>query len=232
MHSTFDLAIQTFLSQHAMASPMFNHVVRVIAGQIVFKGLVLVPLLCFVWFRPGERKTWEREMVVATVASGIVSLAIGRVLAVCLPFRARPLADPALHGLFPSVGLEHTAVSTWSSFPSDHAMLWMSVATGIFLIWRSVGILALFYAAIFICLPRVYLGLHHPTDVIAGGAIGIVITWIATRDGIRQRIATPILQWMQRSPGIAYTLAFLLCFELITQFDEALLLLHATARTL
>ena len=67
MNNIFDTTIQTFLSQHAFASSMVNHVARVIAGQILFKGLVLVPVLCFIWFRASERKEWEREMVVADV---------------------------------------------------------------------------------------------------------------------------------------------------------------------
>ncbi|ACC75497.1 phosphatase PAP2 family protein [Paraburkholderia phymatum] len=232
MHTTFDLAIQMFLSQHAFASPAINHLVRVISGQVMFKGLVLMPMLCFIWFRQGDRKDWEREMVIATVASGIVSLAVGRVLAVALPFRLRPISDPALHGLFPSVGLDSASVTTWSSFPSDHAMLWIAVATGIFLIWRSAGTVALLYTAAFICFPRVFVGLHHPTDILAGAAIGILFTYIATRDAVRQRFATPILRWMERSPGVGYTLALLLVFELVTQFDETLHLLHATTRAL
>jgi membrane-associated phospholipid phosphatase len=230
--NNIDSAIQTFLFHHAAASPLVNHVMRVVAGQIMFKGLVLVPVLCFIWFRDNQRKAWEREMIVATVASGMVSLALGRALAACLPFRTRPLFDDRLHSLFPSVGLDHTAVSTWSSFPSDHAMLWMSVATGIFLIWRSAGVLALLYTIVFICLPRIYLGLHYPTDIIVGAAIGILIAFIATRDAVRPRFAVPILQWIQRSPGIAYTLAFLLFFELVTQFDEALLVWHAAIHSL
>jgi undecaprenyl-diphosphatase len=111
-------------------------------------------------------------------------------------------------------------------------MLWMSVATGIFLVWRRVGVLALLYTAIFICLPRVYLGWHYPTDVLAGAAIGITITCIMTRDSVRTRFAVPILRWFHRFPGPCYTLGFVLCFELITQFDEILLLGRSVSKAL
>lgn len=222
--NSFDTAVQIFLTHNAFHSAAINHAIRVIAGQILFKGLILIPVLWWMWFKPGPRDEWKREMIVATVASGLLSLAIGRLLAYCLPFRQRPLYTPDLHLNFPSVGLHDAAVRTWSSFPSDHAMLWMAIATGIFLVSRRVGALALLYTAIFICLPRVYLGLHYPTDVLAGAAIGIAITYIATRDGVRTRLAGPILQWMNSYPGPAYTLVFLLSFELVTQFDELFLI--------
>jgi undecaprenyl-diphosphatase len=90
----------------------------------------------------------------------------------------------------------------------------------------------LLYAAAFICLPRAYLGFHYPTDLIAGAAIGIAITWLMTRDAIRTRYATPMLRWIQRFPAPAYTLAFLLCFELITQFDELLTLAQSASQTM
>jgi membrane-associated phospholipid phosphatase len=67
------------------------------------------------------------------------------------------------------------------------AMLWMSVATGIFIVWHGVGALALLYTAIFICIPRAYLGYHYPTDLLAGAAIGIAITYVMTRDAVRTR---------------------------------------------
>jgi undecaprenyl-diphosphatase len=103
-------------------------------------------------------------------------------------------------------------------------MLWMSIATGIFLVWRRVGVLALLYTAIFICLPRVYLGWHYPTDILAGAAIGMTITWIMTRDAVRTRFAVPILRGMYRFPGPSYALLFVVCFELVTQFEELLVL--------
>jgi undecaprenyl-diphosphatase len=111
-------------------------------------------------------------------------------------------------------------------------MLWMSVATGIFLVWRRVGVLALLYTAIFICLPRVYLGLHYPTDILGGAAIWIIIAYVMTRDPVRTRFAVPILRWIHRFPGPSYTLACLLCFELITQSDEILLLGQSVSKAL
>jgi membrane-associated phospholipid phosphatase len=230
--NSFDTAIQTFLTHIAFSSDLPNHAIRVIAGLYTFKGLVLIPILWWMWFKPSQRGEWEREMVIATIASGLLALAIGRLLAHYLPFRVRPIYNLELHLHFPSAGLREEVLRTWSSFPSDHAMLWMSVATGIFFVWHRVGVLALLYTAIFICMPRVYLGLHYPTDVLAGAAIGIIITYALTRDSVRTRFAVPILGLIHRIPGPCYMLAFLLCFELITQFDEILSLEQSVSKAL
>ncbi|MEX3857579.1 phosphatase PAP2 family protein [Paraburkholderia sp. BR10923] len=220
----FDTAIQTFLTHMALNCATLNHAIRIIADLYTFKGLVLMPALWWIWCKPSQRGDWEREMVVATIASGLLALAIFRLVSHYLPFRTRPLFNPELHLNFPSGGLDAAVLPAWSSFPSDHAMLWISVATGIFLVSRGVGVLALLYTTIFICLPRVYLGWHYPTDIIAGAAIGATITWIMTRDAVRTPIAAPILRWMHRFPGPSYTLSFALCFELVTQFNELLVL--------
>src|SRR5258708_15726689 len=141
----FDTSIQTFLTRFALSSTVLNHAIRVIAGLYTFKGFVLIPILWWMWFKPSQRGEWEREMVIATIASGLMALAIGRLLAHYLPFRVRPIYNLELHLHFPSAGLREAVVRTWSSFPSDHAMLWMSVAAGIFSVSRRVGVLALLY---------------------------------------------------------------------------------------
>ncbi|SIT47085.1 Phosphoesterase PA-phosphatase related protein [Paraburkholderia ribeironis] len=230
--NSFDTAVQIFLTHNALHSVALNHAIRVIAGQFTFKGLVLIPVLWWMWFEPGPRGEWKREMIIATLASALLSLASGRLLAYYLPFRERPLYNPELHLSFPPVGLQDAVLRTWSSFPSDHAMLWMSIATGIFLVSRRVGVLALLYAGVFICLPRVYLGLHYPTDVLGGAVIGVAITCIATRDFVRTRLAGPILRWMNGNQGLAYMLAFLLSFELVTQFDGLFFLLRSGLKAL
>ncbi|KVO25658.1 phosphatase PAP2 family protein [Burkholderia ubonensis] len=229
--NSFDTAIQLFLTRITL-SPLLNHAIRVVAGLYTFKGFVLVPVLCWLWFQPGPHSERRREMIVATIASGLVALAAGRLLAKTLPFRLRPIYNPELHLHFPSSELRAATLQTWSSFPSDHAMLWMAISAGIFLMSRRVGVLALLYTIVFICVPRAYLGFHYPTDLLAGAAIGVAITWLMTRDAIRAHYAPPVLRLIGRFPAPAYTLAFLLCFELVTQFDELLTLALSARHTL
>ncbi|MBC8750675.1 MULTISPECIES: phosphatase PAP2 family protein [Paraburkholderia] len=217
--NSFDSTIETYLS-----NLHFGHFatqsIQAIADLHIFKGLVLIPVLWWMWFQQDERREWRREMVVATLLSGVVGLFVGRLLAHWLPFRVRPVYSTKLHLQFASGATKGAALTDWSSFPSDHAMLWMAVATGIFLVWRRIGVLAMLYTALFICLPRAYPGFHYPTDLLAGAAMGIVITVVMTRDAIRVRYATPALRWIEHHPGPPAMLAFILCVELITQFEE------------
>ncbi|CAD6525177.1 Lipid A 1-diphosphate synthase [Paraburkholderia kirstenboschensis] len=217
--NSFDKSIETFFSGFN-SCVLCNHAVQAIADMYTFKGLVLVPVLWWIWFQSSERRQWRREVVIATTVSGLLALLVGRLLAHFLPFRPRPAFSPELHLHFPVVPQSESLLSAWSSFPSDHAMLWMSVAVGIFIVSRRVGILALLYVAIFICTPRAYLGFHYPTDLLGGAAIGIVITYIMTRDSVRAHYATHMLRWIERYPGPSAMLGFVLCLELVTQFDE------------
>jgi membrane-associated phospholipid phosphatase len=228
----FDNATLTFLTQHAFHSAFVNHAIRAMTEFYTIKGLVLITALCWIWFVPGERGKWNREMMIATIASGLLALLVGRLLAHYLPFRARPLHDPNVHLHFPEATYTEPTLRFWSSFPSDHAMLWGAIATGIFLVYRTLGVFAMLYTVLFILLPRVYLGLHYPTDVIAGLGLGIALTCLVTRDAVRVRIAAPILRWIERFPAPSYTFALVLCFELITQFDDIRIATEAIRKAL
>ncbi|MEM5318109.1 phosphatase PAP2 family protein [Paraburkholderia sp. JHI869] len=224
--NSFDTVILGALTQVDLP-PLLNHAIRVMVGLYTFKGYFLIPLIWWIWFQPGEQREWRREMMIATVASGLIALAVGRSLARMLPFRQRPIFNPDLHLHFASSSLRAAGLTDFSSFPSDHAMLWVAIAVGIFFVWRVVGALAILYVVLIICLPRAYLGYHYPTDLIAGGVIGVVITWLMTRDAVRKRTAEPALRLMTRFPGPAAAIAFLVCFELVTQFDDLLRLAHS-----
>ncbi|QGZ59047.1 phosphatase PAP2 family protein [Paraburkholderia acidiphila] len=224
--NSFDTVILGALTQ-LQFSPQVNHAIVVIADLYTFKGYLLIPLLWWIWVQPNERRDWRREIVLATLASALIALTVGRLLARCLPFRERPLFTPELHLHFASSPVQFAGLMNWSSFPSDHAMLWMAVATGIFIVWRGIGVLAFLAVAVFVCFPRAYLGYHYPTDLLAGALIGVVITWIMTRRAVRRRTVKPAMRYIMRYPGPAVALGFMLCFELVTQFDDLLRLAHS-----
>jgi undecaprenyl-diphosphatase len=217
--NSFDSSIETYLS-NIHFSHFATRSIEAVADLYTFKGLVLIPVLLWMWFQQGERREWRREMVLATLLSGLVSLFVGRLLTHLLPFRVRPIYSTELHLRFAGSNIKDALLTSWSSFPSDHAILWMAIATGIFLVWRGIGVLAILYTVLFICVPRAYLGYHYPTDLLVGATVGIGITYVMTRDAVRVRYATPALRQIERHPGPSAMLAFILCLELVTQFDE------------
>ncbi|CUX28708.1 phosphatase PAP2 family protein [Clostridium sp. C105KSO13] len=67
------------------------------------------------------------------------------------------------------------------SFPSGHACASFAAASVYFLrLPQKWGIPAVVLAAL-IAFSRLYVGVHYPTDVLAGAAIGILAAWAALR---------------------------------------------------
>lgn len=84
-----------------------------------------------------------------------------------------------------------TKKATDFSFPSGHAGSSFAAATAIFCILRNkAGASALILAAL-IAFSRLYIGIHYPTDVLAGTLTGILCgaaaAWII--DNVRNKIA-------------------------------------------
>lgn len=67
-----------------------------------------------------------------------------------------------------------------SSFPSTHAAHAASLATFIFSLRRSWGVVA-FLVAVLVGAGRVLVGLHFPVDVVAGFAIGVVVSSVVIK---------------------------------------------------
>ncbi|WP_321962124.1 phosphatase PAP2 family protein [Paraburkholderia sp. J7] len=222
--NAFDAAVQAWLVHIGSSSFYFTHAVGAVVQLYFTKGVVPLAILCAIWFQPGDSQLKRRQIVVATLCAALSAFVIGRLLALTLPFRLRPIYEPSVHLSFPLSDQTGDAMRLWSSFPSDHAALWMAIAVGIFSVWRWIGLLAIIHCVVFVCLPRIYLGLHYPTDVIAGAGIGAFCAWLLTRAPIRSRFAPLFLRIMERKQAAGYMLAFLFFFELATMFEEPRLL--------
>ena len=59
-----------------------------------------------------------------------------------------------------------------ASFPSGHAAFYFAISTIIYLYNKKIGIL-FFIASFLICLSRVFIGIHWPSDILAGALVGI-----------------------------------------------------------
>lgn len=137
-------------------------------------GIMFAMVLLTLWCWWSVRRRGNTEDSVAAVA-GLVwaPLAAGIALLVNIPIRGfverpRPFLDHQ--------GLEVLmAGKTDYSFVSDHATMAMAIGAGLFVAHRRFG-----FAAIGLALAegfcRVYLGVHYPTDVVGGFALGTAVT--------------------------------------------------------
>jgi undecaprenyl-diphosphatase len=77
--------------------------------------------------------------------------------------RARP--DPSFDGY---------------SMPSGHAAFFFALATGVYLYNKKMGVV-FYLVALVVAIMRVIEGAHYFSDVFVGAALGILLTYFATR---------------------------------------------------
>ena len=217
--NVFDESILHFLNRFSQKSFFFDSLMNFAVSNYLFKGGVVMAVLWFFWFDKSTDINKNRNGVVITLISSFIAIIVGRVLELTFPFRARPAYNPDILFVRPykfgNYSLEH-----FSSFPSDHAVLFFAMATGIFLISKRAGIITYLYVFFVICTPRMYLGLHYPTDILAGAAIGIITAIIVSVSRIFVPLINKILQFSSNRPGYFYAFFFLLSFEISTLFDD------------
>jgi undecaprenyl-diphosphatase len=217
--NSFDVAVISFLNQFAHKSVRFDNLVVVVSGSELLKTGLLVALMWWIWFENEDARR-KREVLLAGTAAIVPALLIAKVLA-AIVIRARPLLEPRLQFQRP-FGINIAEWQQGSSFPSEHAVLLLALATGICYASRKAGWVALPYAAVVGCLPRLYLGEHYATDVIAGAAIGIGCVSLTNLPGIRRPLTGWALCWMASKPSQFYCCAFLVSYEIGELFGDAI----------
>jgi hypothetical protein len=93
------------------------------------------------------------------------------------------------------------------------------LVAGFWLISRRAAIGYGLYAFFFICTTRIYLGVHWPSDIVVGAAIGFVTT-LGVHALLRDRLARPVLRLERRQPHWLYVLAFFAAFEVGAMLED------------
>jgi len=215
----YDVIIINYLNQFSNHSWLFDNVI-VLFDNVFIKGSVLVTILWWLWFKKDENQFNNRKYIISTLFGCIIAIVSARSLVLLLPFRFRPLHEKSLDFL-PPCGLSITTLDGWSSFPSDHAILFFSLSAGLFFISKKVGVFALLYTTFFIAFTRMYLGLHYPTDIIAGAIIGAAIVLIVNTCLVKVKSIQSVVNLSYSRPHLFYPLFFLFTYQLADMFNAS-----------
>ena len=179
-----DLSVLLALNHVARSTPLLRHASALVATWGP-EGMALIMAVIFLAHRPSDDRC--RRAVIYGAGAAIVALVVSVILG-ALIFRERPeFADPRLvTALVPH--------ANDSSFPSDHAAIAFALAIALFYWgWTGWPFLA---GAFLVALCRVAVGVHWPSDVLAGAAVGVLaaLLILETRDWYEKLIVAPVLR--------------------------------------
>ncbi|MFF4371146.1 phosphatase PAP2 family protein [Streptomyces sp. NPDC001594] len=170
-------------------------------GLLAAYGLPLAMVLLVLWCWRGARRQDEAAAAESFAALVWAPLAAALALMVNVPLRgfvARPRPFVAHEGL-EVLGGVHVGPDAGFTFVSDHATLAMALGIGVFLANRRLGLVGIGLAlAEGLC--RVYLGVHYPTDVIGGFALGTAVVLLLAP--LAMAGLTPLARALARTPRL------------------------------
>ncbi|MFJ8598682.1 phosphatase PAP2 family protein [Streptomyces shenzhenensis] len=171
----------------------FDRVMEFVGEYGLLLAMVLLVVWC--WWSVRRRSDSEEEAAASVAALVWAPLAAAVAALVNVPIRGfvarpRPFLDHQ--------GLEVlVSGKTDYSFVSDHATITMALAVGLFVANRRFGIAGL-GLALSEGFCRVYMGVHYPTDVAGGFALGTAVVLLLSP--LAMALLTPVMRAVARSP--------------------------------
>jgi undecaprenyl-diphosphatase len=221
--NSLDLFFLSSINDFARRSIRFDEFVSWLSNSNLLKGGVVIGIVWWLWFRRADIRS-TREALLAAIIASFPALAFARILSWFVN-RPRPLVE--MPDIFRVPYGEKPIWEGPSSFPSDHAVLFFALAAGVFFASRRAGWFVFAYVSVVICLPRLFLAVHYPTDILAGATIGIVMAWLANLAFIRKPLTTWLLRWQETNPGQFYCFSFILTYQMAELFDPIIGMLKA-----
>ena len=144
-------------------------------GMMVFIAHYLIFVLAVVFiillFRPLRNRVERRRIIIVASGAAITGYVLKSLITLTLP-RPRPFVVEPVHQL-----LSQPIGEYFQSFPSGHAAALFAAAGVIFYFNRKWGIRAMLLALL-VGFARVYVGIHWPSDIFGGAALGLFVAII------------------------------------------------------
>lgn len=215
----FDIWLAKELASFLEISTYFNNVVQ----RAVYFGLLgslwFAAALFIFWIQSARKGRLDIQLrILSTMAGSAIAISL-TIVAGYLFTRPPPARLPELHaaylyyyGLNPST----------NCFPSQSVALYAVVAAGVYSIHRILGWVLWVMVLGFVALPRMYMGGHYLTDVLAGLALAAV-GYLSARHLLEKEWIAKARDFSMRSEELQWVrefLVFLWILEVALEFRD------------
>jgi membrane-associated phospholipid phosphatase len=215
----FDLWLARGLAGFLGCHPQFDLGVESAIQHNVLGGLWFGAALFVCWIqaaRNGQREVQLRVLtiLIGSILATLLALLAGTVIS-CPP----PARYPGLVGFFPDY-LE--ANRNTNCFPSQSTALYGSIAAGIYSVHRTSGWVLWVLVAVCVALPRMYVGGHFLTDVLASLPLALV-GYASARRLLEERVTSKVDRLCERSPHLQLlreSLVFIWILQVTLEFRD------------
>jgi undecaprenyl-diphosphatase len=155
---TLNLELFSLINASAEVKPWIIHLAIFIANDLLY---LVLGLLVFLWCF-GDLANKERALRAVLLTS--IALGVGYLISLYYP-HSRPFVLGVGHTL-----IEHSATA---SFPSNHMLIFSTIALSYLSVGRRVAGGILLLMAFAVAWSRIYIGVHFPLDML--GAFGVAL---------------------------------------------------------
>lgn len=212
-----DLMFAETFNRMAGQSALLDLLLDFLQDSYLVKGLFAACILVMLLSARTQDRTARRNQVYTTLLLVFAAIFLGRILQMVLPFSPRPLHTEGLD-LALAAGLSPDVLKQDSSFPSDHALMFFTLAASVLFYHRAAGAILMAHALIIISLPRIVLGFHWFSDILGGAVIGVVLAGVLHRPVARWLAGTRLSVWHATHPAAFQALLFAILCETATMY--------------
>ena len=187
MHfSVFDIALLNWLNHHLI--PHSVPVLQIISYTTTYISIAIVFMVLIISIVKRSKSIYKQFFILASVLILVLIISQGMKTFI---YRERPfITYPFIDKLSEGGG---------SSFPSGHALEAFAVAAALSLLFSKKKIaIPVYLWAMIVAYSRMALGVHYPSDILAGAIIGTFIgwsiPWIFNRFTSKGKINNPMKQ--------------------------------------
>ena len=226
LHNNLDISSVLFFNQFCGKCVFLDTLALIFLSVDALRTAILVALVMGIW-QYGKIKNDKKanKRVIAILFSIILTLGIVEILNAVIDSN-RPIVTYE-HLIKTPIITENTKL-LWNegwvrnpkhgSFPSDTVALLTTMATGLFLWNRLAGFIAVLFVLFAGILPRLYFGLHYPSDMLIGVIVSIASTLVIERIKLFDFLSDKILETEKHFPYLFGVIGFYLAYIIADKF--------------